>query len=629
MFCFGQNYSTKEIFKSLFPIPKKIELLDGVVEKKNNINENVNPVGDDRSEKYKLICSQDGIVIEADSKRGAFYAKKTLAQLDMMDDIPCCVIEDEPAMEIRAVMFDLARCKEKHEYYYYMIDLLSKWKINTVFLHLNDNDGCALEIKSYPILTSKYAFTQEEMKDLIKYAAERYIELIPEIECFGHSRYILQHEEFAHLNENPENPKTLCTSNPQTWEIVNNLMEETANLFPSEYIHAGCDEASYGKCDVCAAWAEKEGLDTVVYTHIKKTCDIVKSKGKKPIIWADVLLNHRDIADRLSKDIILSPWNYRDVVDPEPIKFLIEKGYKILGCPAVAMGSRMILPKEDAIPNIESWTDIIIKNNCWGMETTAWVPQRYIADTLYDTLAYASELSWSGRERTAFEFMKGFVEGFFGIKDSDELAEAFVEIHTLSELAYDKISDLWNYFAQIVEDKTELWMVDNKLRMYNAEKILSILKSYRDKVNIHNTEYSAYILACETAYHIQDRAFNVYSIVDALKRAEKIQETERPKVLKQLEIVVRLLEKLFQKETHIERKLIEAWDRWRYEDHPLKTGTGQNILGNMHRSRHCVKVILKRVKSLLQTIKSGTIADFSSVFNREEPSESGQDTIIW
>lgn len=593
----------------LIPIPNNITVEDGttdcsgVVEEKIDANEV--RLGD---EGYILRCGKDSCKITARTERGLFYGRQTLEQLKEAGVVQCCTIEDVPKMRMRAVMLDLARLKEKHEYYYHIIDQLAKWKINTVFLHLTDHNGCALEFKSFPQLATKYAFSQEEMKRLIKYAKDRHIELIPEIESWGHARWITSVPELSDLAESKDKPGSLCPLNPRTWEVLGKIYRETAALFPSKYLHAGCDEASFGICDKCKAKVEKEGPDALVGEHLKRVCELVKSVGKTPMIWGDVLLTRRGSVDYVPKDSIICHWDYKADLSSEPVEFLRAKGFEVVGCPAIVWGSREILPMADTFDNVTNFAKIVLANNCLGMETTVWVPQRYIADTLYPALAHACELSWNGNARSRLDFMKAFARQFFGLDPSPEISQALLDVHSLSTKGYSKITNVADY-ARLMMEKGEGDSPPMPEVAEKARQIIGILRKTLPKVEKHREEFESLILAGEIRAYVEDRAVAVYEIVSLLRKAETYSnEGKKNEAIMALKRAIELVEKLVPIDTDLSSRLTQAWNRWRYADDPKKTEAGDNLTGGFAKSGEFLRTTLARLNAAVQAVeKAGSV----------------------
>ncbi|MDH7601611.1 MAG: family 20 glycosylhydrolase [Armatimonadota bacterium] len=598
----------------IFPLPSKVITEQGTTDCRRPAKEKLDPAREDLGDEgYILRCREDSCEITARTERGLFYGRQTLEQLRNAGTIRCCTIEDVPKMKLRGVMLDLARLKEKHEYYYHIIDLLARWKINTVFLHLTDHNGCALEFKSYPQLATKYAFTQDEMKKLVQYAAERGVELIPEIESWGHARWITNVPELADLAESREKTGSLCTSNPRTWEVLRKIYQEVAQLFPSKYLHAGCDESSFGLCEQCKAKVEKEGPDSLVGEHLRKVCELVKSVGKTPMIWGDVLLSRRGSADQVPKDAVICHWDYKASLSAEPVQFLKNKGFEVVGCPAIVWGSREILPMSDTWDNVANFTQIALDNNCLGMETTVWIPQRYIADTLYPALAHACEMSWSGNARSRQDFIAAFARQFFGLDPTPQITQALLDVHDLSIKGYAKIADIADYARQVFQkgegDSPPMPEVAEK-----AKRIAETLRSSRPGVRRNQTEYDSLVLAADIRAYVENRAEAVCKMVSLLRKARADSERgNKDAAADALTEAAQLLEGLVPTDRSLTGLLTDAWNRWRYPDNPKKTEGGDNLTAGFARSGEFLQKTIERLKSAAQSLKEGLTVNIEDI----------------
>ncbi len=281
-------------------------------------------------EEYSLIISDHQIRVNASDVAGLFYGVQSLLQLVQIQAekesrtgketvvIPSVEIEDKPAFRWRGLMLDCSRTFLSKEYLLRYIDLLAFYKMNVLHLHLTDDQGWRLEIKKYPELTeicSRFSpnypdekggfYTQDEMKEIIEYAQKRNITIVPEIEMPGHSTEI-----FAAFHElSCEGKKTeiypffsgpgvtkdiLCAGNDHTFNFLENVLAEVIELFPSEYIHIGGDEAPkerWQNCPKCQARIKKEGLKNeheLQSYFIKRIEKFINSKGRKLIGWDEI-----------------------------------------------------------------------------------------------------------------------------------------------------------------------------------------------------------------------------------------------------------------------------------------------------------------------------------------------------
>lgn len=303
-------------------------------------------------EGYTLDVTATGVQIAANDAAGLYYGMQTLVQLLPKEIesrlvvkkaswvIPGVHIMDYPRFAWRGLMFDVARhffTKEDVKAY---IDQMVKYKYNLLHLHLTDDQGWRIEIKSLPKLTEVGAwrvdktgtfgtftpptpdeprtyggfYTQDDIKEIIKYAADRFVNILPEVDVPGHSlaavasypelsctpgtyrvgsgeKFMLWTDSGAYaLVDN-----TMCPANDKVYELLDKVFTEIAQLFPFEYIHMGGDECAknfWEKSDAIKQLMQKEGLKNmheVQSYFVKKVEKIIESKGKKLIGWDEIL----------------------------------------------------------------------------------------------------------------------------------------------------------------------------------------------------------------------------------------------------------------------------------------------------------------------------------------------------
>lgn len=281
--------------------------------------------GIDSPEGYRITTTPELITAEATSGAGLFYAVQTIAQLrDTAGSIPCGTITDQPRFEYRGLMLDVSRHFFGKEYVKKQIDAIARYKINRLHLHLTDAAGWRVEIKQYPRLTQLAAwrsqqlwkdwwygdrqyreegaedahggyYTQEDIREIVQYAADRYITIIPEIEMPAHSEEVLTAYPELSCTHEPYKQADFCVGNEATFEFLENVLTEIMELFPSEYIHIGGDEAgkaSWGTCPLCTKRMKEEGLTNVNELQsylIERVERFVNSKGRNIIGWDEIL----------------------------------------------------------------------------------------------------------------------------------------------------------------------------------------------------------------------------------------------------------------------------------------------------------------------------------------------------
>ncbi len=291
--------------------------------------------GDLESEEYSLQIADapNKVVISGGSTAGVWWGLQTLAQILVQSrsddgfDAPCVSISDKPYFSYRGGMLDCCRHFFSVDEVKRFIDILSLHKLNTFHWHLTEDQGWRIEIKKYPRLTevgsirketivgfhhesteydgTPYGgfYTQDEIRDIVKYAADRQITIIPEIEMPGHSLGALaSYPELGCVGKDYEVspvwgvfPDIYCAGNPKTLQFLKDVYDEVCELFPSEYIHVGGDEAPitrWEECPKCQAKRAELGLEKTEYLHgylLRAIEEHLNAKGRKIIGWDEVL----------------------------------------------------------------------------------------------------------------------------------------------------------------------------------------------------------------------------------------------------------------------------------------------------------------------------------------------------
>lgn len=307
----------------IIPQPTKVTIGSGeVVLSSDNLKERIDTtIGN--QEAYRLSVKDGAIEIVGGGQAGLFYGRQTLAQITNNGKVPVVEIEDTPRFAWRGVMLDVARHIQSKEYIKEFIDMLAFHKLNTFHWHLTDGIGWRIEIESQPLLTERGAFrkvknesapwmsfeiidkdykgkvyggyfTKADVREIVAYAASKYIEIIPEIEMPGHSQAALAcYPEYT--CKGSTNSDVYCAGNDATFEFLESIIDEVAELFPSQYIHIGGDEVGkeqWAKCPQCQSRKAKEGLrdeHELQSYFVKRMENYINSKGKKIIGWDEII----------------------------------------------------------------------------------------------------------------------------------------------------------------------------------------------------------------------------------------------------------------------------------------------------------------------------------------------------
>lgn len=246
-------------------------------------------------EGYALNVGRNNVLIRASTRAGLFYGIQTLRQLlpvtmhaqgltEPRRPIPCVSIEDQPSYAWRGLMLDVSRYFFDKEYVKRYLDMMAAHKLNTLHLHLVDDPGWRVQIRKYPKLTeiggfrgqgaTRYGgyYTQDDIREIVDYAAKRHINIVPEIELPAHIQSgLAAYPWLGCTDQQLETPTScyisreiLCAGKESTYQFLEDVMAEVVELFPFKYIHIGGDEAKYDRWKACAHCNKKmktEGLE--------------------------------------------------------------------------------------------------------------------------------------------------------------------------------------------------------------------------------------------------------------------------------------------------------------------------------------------------------------------------------
>ncbi len=315
----------------------------------------VEPPRDVDDEAYTLDVSPALAVLRARHPAGLFYGAQTLAQLAASRPLlaaplpvvasatpasptaratrvlPCVRIEDGPVHRVRAMHLDVARhffTKEVVERY---VDILAFYRFNVFHWHLTDDQGFRLAVRSHPELTQvggkrledghehAGSYSQDDAREVIAFAKDRFVTVVPEIEMPGHARAILaSHPELSCTGKKQDVPSTwgvfedvLCAGNEKTFALIADILGETCDVFPSRLVHVGGDEVPkkrWKECPRCRARMKKEHLDPeqLQGAFMKRAGELLAARGRRMLAWDEAL------DGGLAKDGVVLAWQSVD-----------------------------------------------------------------------------------------------------------------------------------------------------------------------------------------------------------------------------------------------------------------------------------------------------------------------------
>lgn len=459
------------------------------------------------------------------------------------------------AEPFQGFMIDAPRGVETMKHYYRLIDFCSEQKMNVIIFRLTDDQGSAFLFQSHPELNMcEGALNAGEMKMLVEYALNKGIEIIPEIESFGHARYIIQTEKYKGLNDGAagEDFNAISPVNEESLKLMKDLYTEITSIFPSKYLHIGCDEVNWGEGELSKIALQTKSKNQIWAEYVNDLNALVKALGKQSIIWGDVpIYQEKDVIDLLEKDMVIMDWNYWDS-DTAKVKhvahWVMDKGFKLIGCPALnwcQWGPRINGIQFD---NINAYAKVYSQLNDsknLGIIISHWMPNRYLQNSQWDSYTVAAEILkndggikymdvipdfvnthfgavydtlWGNAYQTLYQETPQFMCGRFDperfhawnsygdiekiVEENKMLENAFTEVSQQLKICSDKVTMNQNDFyelQQTVEFMEFVYNRQNELLYFinsnttSEERIISFLKNLAEKDQVMlNTINSAW-----------------------------------------------------------------------------------------------------------------------------------------
>ena len=400
-----------------------------------------------KQEAYMLSITKNRVSIKAVDEAGLFYAFMTLAQLmvDAADQgvpLPICKIEDYPLLSYRAVHLDMKHHREKIDYYFDMVDKLSYYKVNAIIAEVEDKLG----YERQSLVGAEDALSMEQWKKLSAYAMERNIEISPLVQGLGHASFILKHEQYKDLRDNPESDWAFNPLDPRTYELQFDLFLDAMEAMPhGRYLHVGGDEVH-----TTGRGSGKSELELQL-TWLNKVCEFAEAHGRIPIFWDDMPIKYAGLyrpmfnpgysraevdsmwaenehrllesLDMFPRNCIYMRWNYSAPQAEGNIKameWFSEHGLEVMG--ATAGQTRWVLMPQDEsnMENIRSFTRTTIEKGIDGLLLTLWDDDSPHFELYWRGILAFAEYSWSGEQRSKDEIKAAYRQREYGFTMAGE-----------------------------------------------------------------------------------------------------------------------------------------------------------------------------------------------------------------
>ena len=368
-------------------------------------------IGASDSEAYTMLIDEQ-ITINAEGVKGAFYAIQTLRQIIKNGYCDASKIVDKPDFENRGFYYDITRGRiPTLESLKKLVDTLAYHKANMLQLYVEH----VFPFKEYDGIYQRTGYiTAEETKELDAYCKENFIELVPSLSCFGHLYELLQSEKYRHLCELPDfesttvfwcermGHHTIDPSNPESFELIKSLIDQYLPLFTSDKFNICCDETF----DLGKGRNSGKDVGRLYVDFVKKILQHVRSKGKIPMMWGDIINAHSDLIDELGENIVFLSWGYGADVTPDSINKLKEANKTQYVCPGCSNWTSLIEMLNTSIPNITKMTQYGYDAGAKGVLNTCWGDYGHISPIyacMY-SIIYGCARSWNAiSEYTEFD----------------------------------------------------------------------------------------------------------------------------------------------------------------------------------------------------------------------------------
>lgn len=366
---------------------------------------------------FALTLSASKRQLVAGGEAGAFYGMLAVAQLIEQFGLtpPALTISDAPDFAARGVMLDVSRCKVlTMESCKQLIDRFAGMRLNQVQLYIEHTFAFS---EHQAVWHDASPFTHEEILELDQFCADRYIELVPNFNSFGHFGRWLRHPEYRPLGECPENPATDCLApNQASIKFLEGLYDEYLPNFSSTTLNVGCDETwELGK-GRSKARAAKSSTTAVYLDFIKQIHKLCAKKGRRMQFWGDIILHQPELIKELPKNILALNWGYEaDHPYDKQCRAFAEAGIEFHVCPGTSAWKSITGRTDNCLSNLESAARNGLKYGATGYLITDWGDggHHQTLPTSYVGFAAGAAYSWNLKRNMRVDLAGAISRHFF------------------------------------------------------------------------------------------------------------------------------------------------------------------------------------------------------------------------
>jgi len=369
---------------------------------------------------YRLVVGRANITLTAADAAGLFHGAMTLKQLLRQSDgwLPVMDIKDHPDFKVRGVMIDISRDKvPSMATLYALVDRFAEWKLNHLELYTEHTFAYSRHCE---VWKDASPMTPQEIRKLDAYCHERFIELVPNQNTFGHMDRWLKHDAYRDLAECPDGfdtpwgahrtaPNCLNPEDPRSLTLMAGLFDELLPNFTSRKFNVGCDETWDLGQGRCKAVCEQRGKGRVYLDYLLKIAELVRQRGRILHVWGDIIIGHPELVAEIPRDVVVLEWGYEanHPFDEHGARFAAS-GIPFYVCPGTSSWNSLSGRTQNGLENLTRAAESGLKHGAAGYLNTDWgdgghwqyLPVSYLG------FAAGAALSWSVKANRAQDWRR-------------------------------------------------------------------------------------------------------------------------------------------------------------------------------------------------------------------------------
>jgi hexosaminidase len=394
--------------------------------------------GPDSREAYHLTINAKGVTISGRSSAAVYYGVQTLLQLVQGSgptaSLPYVTINDWPSLAYRGTLVDVGSegPMTTFDEVKKQLDFMARWKANQYFFYSEGN----IELDGYPLLNPNARFTKQQIRDLIAYARQRHIDVVPAVELYGHLHDLFRIEKYSALSDFPHGGE-FNAADPKIKAVLQDWTTQLSDLFPSPFVDIGFDETWSIQNASVQAGADATPVKLFLQ-QLSTTAALFQQHGKQVMAYADIMVKFPGIVAKLPPGIIALPWWYDPSPDPEYKKWidpLVQQHIPFLVIPGVSSWDEIAPDYKMTFENIDTLLAAGRKHGTLGMVNSVWTDDTQMLMRMsWPGIAYGAASAWQSMPLQKSDFFLNYSTLVYPQSAASEMAQALQELNA-SELS--------------------------------------------------------------------------------------------------------------------------------------------------------------------------------------------------